>query len=68
MEQLAAGNYQGPLIVISGAGTVNRRISRRLAKALGINLLQSFPKPVDLAALRLALRLVRESIDERRIA
>lgn len=61
MEQLACADYRGPLIVISGAGTINRRIARHLARAFGIRILQSFPKPVDLAALRLALTQIRQN-------
>jgi two-component system chemotaxis response regulator CheY len=62
MREMAAAAYKGPLIVISGMNSLRRRASRDLAKSLGIDLLQSFPKPIDLAALRISLANLRSTV------
>jgi two-component system, chemotaxis family, chemotaxis protein CheY len=62
MREMAAINYGGPLIVISGMNSERRRSSRMLARSLGMDLLQSFPKPIDLAALRISLANLRSTV------
>ncbi|MFZ5736730.1 two-component system chemotaxis response regulator CheY [Rhodopseudomonas thermotolerans] len=62
MRAMAAAKYQGPMIVISGMSSQHRRASRDLAKSLGMELLQSFPKPIDLAALRISLANLRSTV------
>ncbi|NEW94135.1 response regulator [Rhodopseudomonas sp. BR0M22] len=62
MRAMAAVKYDGPMIVISGMNSQHRRASRDLAKSLGMELLQSFPKPIDLAALRISLANLRSTV------
>ncbi|MCG6206247.1 response regulator [Rhodopseudomonas sp. HC1] len=62
MRAMADAQYAGPLIVISGMNSERRRGSRALAKSLGMDLLQSFPKPIDLAALRISLANLRSNV------
>jgi two-component system chemotaxis response regulator CheY len=61
MQQMASAGCQVPVIVISGMGSLSRRASRAQARELNIEILQSFPKPVDLAALRIALANLRST-------
>ncbi|WP_022719617.1 response regulator [Rhodopseudomonas sp. B29] len=62
MRAMAEARYAGPLIVISGMDSQRRRGARALAKSLGMDLLQSFPKPIDLAALRISLANLRSTV------
>lgn len=62
MRAMASAQYAGPLIVISGMKSERRRDSRALARSLGMDLLQSFPKPIDLAALRISLANLRSNV------
>lgn len=62
MRAMAAAKYEGPMIVISGMSSQHRRASRDLARSLGMELLQSFPKPIDLAALRISLANLRSTV------
>jgi two-component system chemotaxis response regulator CheY len=62
MRAMAGAHYAGPLIVISGMNSERRRASRALARSLGMDLLQSFPKPIDLAALRISLANLRSTV------
>lgn len=59
MRQMALVGCEVPVIVISGMDARSRSESRALAKRLDIRILQSFPKPVDLAALRISLANLR---------
>jgi two-component system chemotaxis response regulator CheY len=61
MRQMADAGCQVPIIVVSGMDARTRRASRARAKELGIEILQSFPKPVDLAALRVSLANLRSA-------
>lgn len=49
---LAEAKFTGAVIVISGMNAERRIAARAYARSLGMEL-QSFPKPVDLAALRI---------------
>lgn len=62
MRAMAEARYAGPMIVISGMNSQRRRASRELARSLGMDLLQSFPKPIDLAALRISLANLRSTV------
>ncbi|MBB1094180.1 response regulator [Rhodopseudomonas pseudopalustris] len=62
MRAMADARYSGPMIVISGMDSERRRASRALARSLGMDLLQSFPKPIDLAALRISLANLRSNV------
>ncbi|KIZ41637.1 MULTISPECIES: response regulator [Rhodopseudomonas] len=62
LRAMAAAHYQGPVIVISGMDARRRSASRALARALGMKLLHSFPKPIDLAALRISLANLRSGV------
>lgn len=55
LRAMAQADYQGHVIVISGMTLERRRAARQLASALGMELLQSFSKPIDLPALRMTL-------------
>lgn len=61
MEQMTRAGCQVPVIVISGMDSLSRRTSRAKARELGIDLLQTFHKPVDLAALRISLANLRSA-------
>lgn len=61
MEQMSTAACQVPVIVISGMGSLWRRASRAKARELGVDVLQSFHKPVDLAALRISLANLRSA-------
>jgi two-component system chemotaxis response regulator CheY len=62
LKAMSQAHYAGPVIVISGMTAQRRSASRLLARSLGMELLQSFPKPVDLAALRISLANLRSSV------
>ena len=54
LRAMAAVKFAGSVIVISGTDQARRIEARSHARALGIEL-QSLPKPLDLAALRICL-------------
>lgn len=54
LKAMADAKFKGALIVISGMNAERRIAARSFARSLGIEL-QSLPKPVDLAALRICL-------------
>jgi two-component system chemotaxis response regulator CheY len=54
LKALADAKFAGAVIVISGMDASRRIAARSYARSLGIDL-QSLPKPVDLAALRICL-------------
>ena len=62
MRKLATANYEGPVIIISGTDRSRRSESRREMKGLNLQLLQSFKKPIDLAALRISLASLRRQL------
>jgi two-component system chemotaxis response regulator CheY len=60
LQAMAASKFAGSVVVISGA-TADRRIEARAgARSLGIEL-QSLPKPLDFAALRICLANLRKT-------
>jgi len=54
LKAMADAKFSGAVIVISGTNAARRIAARAYARSLGIEL-QSLPKPVDLAALRICL-------------
>ncbi|MGJ5182078.1 response regulator [Bradyrhizobium oligotrophicum] len=54
LKAIADSRFAGSVIVISGMDAARRIAARLYARSLGIDL-QSLPKPVDLAALRIFL-------------
>lgn len=54
LQAMAVVKFTGSVIVISGMNAARRIAARAYARSLGIEL-QSLPKPVDLAALRICL-------------
>jgi two-component system chemotaxis response regulator CheY len=54
LKAIADTKFAGSVIVISGMDAARRIAARRYARSLGIAL-QSLPKPIDLAALRISL-------------
>jgi two-component system chemotaxis response regulator CheY len=54
LQAMAAEKFAGSVIVISGMNAARRIAARAYARSLGIEL-QSLPKPIDLAALRICL-------------
>jgi two-component system, chemotaxis family, chemotaxis protein CheY len=54
LQAIADAYFAGSVIVISGMDATHRSAARSYARSLGIDL-QSLPKPVDLAALRICL-------------
>lgn len=54
LQAMAEAKFAGSVIVISGMNAARRIAARAYARSLGIEL-QSLPKPVDLAALRICL-------------
>ena len=54
LKAIADAKFAGAVIVISGMDAARRIAARSYARSLGIDL-QSLPKPVDLAALRICL-------------
>jgi two-component system chemotaxis response regulator CheY len=54
LSEMAAAKFSGAVIVISGMDGKRRSGARNFARSVGIEL-QSLPKPLDLAALRISL-------------
>lgn len=54
LEAMAAARFSGAVVVISGLDATYRKAARLCARRMGIEM-QSLPKPVDLAALRVCL-------------
>lgn len=54
LHAMAEAKFAGTVVVISGMDAARRTAARSYARSLGIEL-QSLPKPVDLAALRICL-------------
>jgi two-component system chemotaxis response regulator CheY len=54
LKAMSIAEFAGAVIVISGTNAARRLAARTYARSLGIEL-QSLPKPVDLAALRICL-------------
>ncbi|MDE2376918.1 response regulator [Bradyrhizobium sp.] len=54
LREMAAAKFAGAVIVISGMDAPRRSAARSFARSVGIEL-QSLPKPLDLAALRISL-------------
>jgi two-component system chemotaxis response regulator CheY len=54
LREMAAAKFAGSVIVISGMDGRRRSAARSFARSVGIEL-QSLPKPLDLAALRISL-------------
>src|SRR5258707_13780835 len=54
LQAIADAKFAGSVIVISGMDAAHRSAARSYARSPGIDL-QSLPKPVDLAALRICL-------------
>lgn len=54
LREMAAAKFAGSVIVISGMDGRRRSAARNFARSVGIEL-QSLPKPLDLAALRISL-------------
>lgn len=61
MSRMVQSGCTVPIIVISGMDARSRSASRAFAKRIDIKVLQSFPKPVDLAALRISLANLRSA-------
>jgi two-component system chemotaxis response regulator CheY len=59
MWQMANAGYRVPVMVVSGTDARSRSTCRARMKELGIEVTQSFAKPVDLAVLRIALANLR---------
>ena len=57
---MAGAKFAGSVIVVSGMNAARRIAARSYARSLGIEL-QSLPKPVDLAALRICLANLRKT-------
>lgn len=62
LQAMADADYHGPVILISGMNAERRSAARLLARSLGMELLHSFPKPIDLAALRISLANLRSAL------
>ena len=60
LQAMANVKFAGSVIVISGMNAARRIAARSYARSLGIEL-QSLPKPVDLAALRICLANLRKT-------
>ncbi|WP_448028931.1 response regulator [Bradyrhizobium liaoningense] len=54
LREMASAKFAGSVIVISGMDGRRRSAARSFARSVGIEL-QSLPKPLDLAALRISL-------------
>jgi CheY-like chemotaxis protein len=63
LRLLAKRNSPAAVIVISGAEEQIRTETMTLAKTLGVDVHATFPKPVDLARLRVLLGEVKDRID-----
>lgn len=61
MWQMANAVHRVPVMVVSGTDAQSRHASRAKIKELGIEVTQSFAKPVDLAVLRIALANLRSA-------
>lgn len=55
LRQLQQTGFRGQTIIITGTEAAERRSCRAAVNYLGLSLLQSFRKPIDLAALRASL-------------
>ncbi|MCC7346251.1 MAG: response regulator [Variibacter sp.] len=55
LRVLAKHDFPGSVIIISSADGWGRSEAKSIARTLGINVSRSFPKPLDLTALRVAL-------------
>lgn len=60
LQAMAAAKFAGSVIVVSGASASRRIEARSYARSLGIEL-QSLPKPLDFAALRICLANLRKT-------
>jgi two-component system chemotaxis response regulator CheY len=60
LQAIAEAKFAGSVIVISGMDAAHRSAARSYARSLGIDL-QSLPKPIDLAALRICLANLRQA-------
>jgi len=60
LQAMAKARFAGSVIVVSGMNAARRIAARSYARSLGIEL-QSLPKPVDLAALRICLANLRKT-------
>ena len=60
LRAMAKARFAGSVIVVSGMNAARRIAARSYARSLGIEL-QSLPKPVDLAALRICLANLRKT-------
>ena len=60
LKGMARARFAGAVIVISGMDAARRIAARSYARSLGIEL-QSLPKPIDLAALRISLANLRKT-------
>jgi two-component system chemotaxis response regulator CheY len=61
MWQMANAGHRVPVMVVSGTDAQSRHTCRARMKELGIEVTQSFAKPVDLAVLRIALANLRSA-------
>ncbi len=61
MWQMANTGRRVPVMVVSGTDARSRSICRARMTELGIEVTQSFAKPVDLAVLRIALANLRSA-------
>lgn len=61
MWQMANAVQRIPVMVVSGTDAQSRHTCRARIKELGIEVTQSFAKPVDLAVLRIALANLRSA-------
>lgn len=61
LQAIADAKFAGCVIVISGMDAAHRSAARAYARSLGIDL-QSLPKPVDLAALRICLANLSKTV------
>jgi two-component system chemotaxis response regulator CheY len=60
LQAIADAKFAGAVIVISGTDAARRSAARSFGRSLGIDL-QSLPKPVDLAALRVCFANLRKT-------
>lgn len=59
LQHLHAIGCQTPIIIVSGCDGATCREALRAAKALKLNVLETVPKPVDVATLRFSLERLR---------
>jgi two-component system chemotaxis response regulator CheY len=62
LRAMADWHYVGSVMIISGADGSSRSDARRMAKRWGIVPSHCFPKPIDLAALRIAFAQRRSQL------